>query len=234
MEVFIYLITAFSLGIFHAIEPGHGKLLVMAYLAGTKGNAYDAVWLGMIASIAHTITILILGAFATTISKYILPEHLEPTIELIAGIMVLFLGIWIIIRHWFKKETLDTEAHCCFDKQISLFKGKGTKHISELLTLGISGGIIPCSGAIAVLLTSLASGKLVYGFVMIMAFSIGLGSALIMLGILFVKASSHFRDKIKILEHKGIAFASGLLILFLGIYLIITSLNEILLYPFYF
>ena len=53
----LYTITAFILGMLHALEPGHGKSVVAAYILGTKANIKDAFLLGVTITLSHTIVI---------------------------------------------------------------------------------------------------------------------------------------------------------------------------------
>jgi ABC-type nickel/cobalt efflux system permease component RcnA len=43
-----------GLGALHALEPGHGKTLVAAYLVGSRGTARHAMVLGLTVTLAHT------------------------------------------------------------------------------------------------------------------------------------------------------------------------------------
>ena len=65
----IYTAT-FFLGVMHAVEPGHGKTVVAAYLVGTKGRSMDAVLLGLVVTFTHTFSIVILAVIAQYTSKY--------------------------------------------------------------------------------------------------------------------------------------------------------------------
>ena len=57
-----------------------------------------------------------------------------------------------------------------------------------LLSLGISGGIVPCVDALIGLLFAMSLGKLVWGLVILCAFSLGLAAVLVAIGILMVMA----------------------------------------------
>src|SRR5207245_4360713 len=48
------LLTAAALGAFHALEPGHGKTVVAAYLVGSRGTARHALILGLVVPASHT------------------------------------------------------------------------------------------------------------------------------------------------------------------------------------
>ena len=39
----VFTITAFILGMLHALEPGHGKSVLAAYVLGTKADIKDVV-----------------------------------------------------------------------------------------------------------------------------------------------------------------------------------------------
>ena len=57
-----------------------------------------------------------------------------------------------------------------------------------LLALGISGGLIPCPSALVVLLGAIALGKVGFGLLLVLAFSLGLAGALTAVGLLFLYA----------------------------------------------
>src|SRR5262249_38228972 len=54
-------IVAAGLGALHALEPGHGKTIVAAYLVGSRGTAGQAMFLGLIVTASHTIAVYVLG-----------------------------------------------------------------------------------------------------------------------------------------------------------------------------
>ena len=57
-----------------------------------------------------------------------------------------------------------------------------------LLSLGVSGGIVPCVDALIGLLFAISLGKLVWGLIILCAFSLGLAAVLVAIGILMVMA----------------------------------------------
>lgn len=58
----------------------------------------------------------------------------------------------------------------------------------SLLSLGISGGLIPCPEALAVLLISFTLNRLLFGLIILLAFSLGLAAILIAVGVAMVLA----------------------------------------------
>jgi nickel/cobalt exporter len=58
----------------------------------------------------------------------------------------------------------------------------------ELLTLGITGGMVPCPAALVVLLSAVAMQRIGFGLLLIVAFSVGLAAVLMAIGLLMVYA----------------------------------------------
>ena len=65
----------------------------------------------------------------------------------------------------------------------------GQVTMRSLLTLGISGGLVPCPDAIAILLVAVALNRIPLGMLLILAFSIGLAFVLIAIGIAMVQGA---------------------------------------------
>src|SRR5262249_29488521 len=59
-----------------------------------------------------------------------------------------------------------------------------TVSFRELLALGITGGIVPCPAALVVLLSAIALQRIGFGLLLIIAFSVGLATVLIAIGLL--------------------------------------------------
>jgi ABC-type nickel/cobalt efflux system permease component RcnA len=57
---------------------------------------------------------------------------------------------------------------------------------TEILVLGISGGMVPCLSATVVLLFAIYVGRILMGLLLIAAFSLGMAAALIVIGMLVV------------------------------------------------
>ena len=62
----------------------------------------------------------------------------------------------------------------------------------SLVTLGISGGLVPCPDAIAILLIAVTINRIAFGLSLIMAFSVGLAMILIAIGVLIIQGKHLF------------------------------------------
>ena len=104
-------LIAAVLGGFHALEPGHGKTLVAAYLVGSHGKARHAVLLGAIVTASHTISVYALGLITLYASQWILPERLYPWLGIGSGLMVAGLGFTLFIRRYLATESYSSDGH---------------------------------------------------------------------------------------------------------------------------
>ncbi|HWQ11764.1 MAG TPA: sulfite exporter TauE/SafE family protein [Roseiflexaceae bacterium] len=89
-----------------------------------------------------------------------------------------------------------------------------------LLALGISGGLLPCPSALVVLLGAIALGRVGFGMLLIVAFSLGLAAVLTGIGLLLVYARGLF-DRIpasgRLLRALPVASAAVVVVAGLGI-----------------
>lgn len=73
--MFFGLLIAFGLGALHSLFPGHGKIIVGAYLVGSCGIFKHVVFLGAAVTITHTIGVFALGFIMLFVSRFVLPER---------------------------------------------------------------------------------------------------------------------------------------------------------------
>ncbi len=88
------------LGALHALTPGHGKTLVAAYLVGSRGTVRHAVALGSIVTFTHTSSVIVIGLLALFASQFIVPNVLVPILEIISGLLVVFMGARLVLQRW--------------------------------------------------------------------------------------------------------------------------------------
>jgi high-affinity nickel-transport protein len=206
---FWFLLTAAliaaGLGALHALEPGHGKTIVAAYLVGSRGTPRHAVLLGLIVTAAHTAGVYLLGVITLYASRWIVPEQLYPWLGIISGLTIAGLAAYLFLRaltgesadhshetgashsHWFAALTKPRVAEA--GSQIRTAQAPGSAiPLRQLLTLGITGGMVPCPAALVVLLSALSLHRVGLGLFLIVAFSMGLAGVLIVIGLLMVYA----------------------------------------------
>ncbi len=193
--IFLSLLVAIGLGAFHALEPGHGKTLVAAYLVGSRGTAWHALYLGLIVTATHTAGVYLLGVVTLFLSHYVVPERLYPWLGGMSGVIITGLGCSLWLRRYAGKNRTHAHPHSHPHNHAHPHDhGAGHQHESmphahpSTLALGVTGGIVPCPAALVVLLSAIAIHRVGFGFILIIAFSVGLAGVLIALGLLMVSA----------------------------------------------
>jgi cytochrome c biogenesis protein CcdA len=162
---------AFGLGVAHTIQPGHGKTLVAAAVAGGQGRPLDGVVLAVVTTIAHMATVLAVAAvlWLTRSTRY---EAWNVALARVAGFAIATVGFWKLGRH-----LAGYGEHEVGDVEPSAPVGRG------LLGLGLAGGLVPCWDAILLIALAEASGRLPLGLILLLAFSLGMAAVLVAVGL---------------------------------------------------
>lgn len=202
-------LTAFVLGAVHALQPGHGKTIVAAYLVGARGTVRDALMLGVVVTGTHTLIIYVLAAAAHGGSLFLPMEKVEGYLGAFASLLILGVGVSLLYQHWRSRPGRgpghghghehdrgrpDGPAHAHRPGAAHAHADPAqTTSLSRIFVLGISGGIVPCPEGLAVFLAAIAGGRIDQGLLLVAVFSLGLAATLVAVGIAFLKASALFR-----------------------------------------
>ena len=184
--ILLSLALALGFGAIHALEPGHGKTFVAAYFVGVRGTVRQALGLGAIVAVTHTIGVLAIGMIVLFGSQYILPERLYPWLSLASGLMVLALGIrliaaraggWRAVRR-FASVLRPTQHEHGHPHSHSHEAPEDAPPWKSLLALGLADGLTPSPSALVVLLAAVSLDRIGLGLLLIIAFSVGLAAVL--------------------------------------------------------
>ncbi|NJK62575.1 MAG: high-affinity nickel-transporter [Synechococcaceae cyanobacterium SM2_3_1] len=185
------ILIAFVWGGFHALTPGHGKTLVGAYLVGSRGTPWHALLLGLTTTLTHTAGIFLLGLFTWLASEIVVTEALYPWLSLMSGGLVVAIGISLSLQ---RLGGIRAAHHHHHQHPHHHHEHHHHEHphdhpsLSDLVALGISGGLLPCPSALVVLLSAIALGRIGLGMALVTAFSLGLAAVLTGVGLLVIYA----------------------------------------------
>jgi nickel/cobalt exporter len=90
--------VAFWFGALHAMEPGHGKTMVAAYLVGARGTMKHAIFLGGMVTFTHTISVFFLGLVTLFLSQYVMPDKISKVLGVVSGLTILYLGGMLLYK----------------------------------------------------------------------------------------------------------------------------------------
>ena len=167
-------------------------------LSGSRGTYWHAIILGVVTTLTHTAAVIVLAFLLI-----LLPIDQKQVLALqglIGGFLIAGLGLWLLIRrltgqadhfhvggghhhhHGFDGHTHDEHAALVLPKP-------GKSRIWEVVALGMGGGILPCWDAVILLGFAISSGHVNLGLPLLLAFSAGLASVLVVLGLVVVGAA---------------------------------------------
>src|SRR6202158_3005144 len=166
------MLAAFAFGAVHALSPGHGKTLVAAYLVGSRGTPRHAVFLGLMVTFTHTVSVFALGLVTLYLSRFVLPETITPILGAISGITIVWVGAILLYRRTVGRRIDAPAAGLAHDHG----DGRVHTHVPEevsvggLIALGASGGLVPCPSALVLLLTAVSLGRVGLGLTLLAGF----------------------------------------------------------------
>lgn len=99
--------------------------------------------------------------------------------------------------------------------------------LAVLLTLGIVGGILPDPTALAILLASLSSGKVLLGLATVVVFSLGFAATLVAVGVVAARVGERVLEWLSSLWVVRVQIATTLLILGMGLVLTVDAVNKV-------
>jgi ABC-type nickel/cobalt efflux system permease component RcnA len=193
----VALLLAFGFGALHALGPGHGKTLMAAYLVGAGGRARHAVAVGGSVAVMHTASVLALGFVVLTLTEVFAPERVYPWLGLASGLIAFGLGASLLVARlgsWSGGRSHPEHHHSHDDG--STARAHPHPHPvpnrplsrKSLTALAVAGGMLPSPTALVVLLAAVALDRIAYGLALIGAFSIGLAAALVVVGLIALRA----------------------------------------------
>jgi ABC-type nickel/cobalt efflux system permease component RcnA len=241
----LLLVLAAGFGAVHALTPGHGKTLVAAYLVGERGTIGHAVLLGVTTTLTHTTAVLVVAGLLPLFFHDAPPAEVQRILELTGGLLVAALGVFLLQRrltgghdhihigggHHHHHHSHDHEPHVHDAAPGAVVvTPPGKVGLWRLIVLGVSGGIVPCWDAIAMLGLAISAGRLWLGLPLLLAFSAGLAGVLVAIGVGVVCARNfagkrwggmdRFRPVIRALPFVSAAFITAM-----GLWLCYTSLH---------
>ena len=204
----LFVISAFVLGAMHALEPGHGKSVMAAFVMGTDAELKDASLLGLTVVFSHVIVVILLGIASIFLIRALNVDATHNVMSLIGGVILMGVGFWIVRKYY--------HPHHHHEHNIDTKKG--------VIAIGLSTGLIPCPAALAVLLFSIGNNQLYNGLTYVLIFSAGLAISITLLSVLFVKGRGFIQSYMSNTTINKIPLLSGAIIIIIGLFTLLQPL----------
>jgi ABC-type nickel/cobalt efflux system permease component RcnA len=87
--------VSFGLGVLHALEPGHGKSLLLGYWITHRAGPLATVKLAAAVTLSHATVLVALAMAAVVISAQIDQEDMEKWVMRVAALGLILTGLWM-------------------------------------------------------------------------------------------------------------------------------------------
>jgi ABC-type nickel/cobalt efflux system permease component RcnA len=172
--------VTFAYGFFHAAGPGHGKLLLGGYAAGTRVPAARLSALALASSLAQGASAVALvygGVWALGLTRAQLTGTAEAWLAPLSYAAVGAIGAWLVLRGARRLMRLRAEAACCGHAH-----GPGPEAAARVTGWRDAAALIgavalrPCTGALFLLVLTWRMDLVWQGIAGVMAMALGTAS----------------------------------------------------------
>jgi len=183
----IALALAFGYGVLHALGPGHGKLVVVSYFLGREARIGRGLLMGLWIAVFHVLSAIVIVFLADQLLRRGFggaPSEV-PAVRLASYGLIFVIGAFMLWRAWRRAPHGHHHAAC----------GCGASRTETgLLSLGV--GIVPCTGAVLILLYALANDILFPAYLLVSSIALGMALTMGTLGLLSVLARGFILDRL--------------------------------------
>lgn len=182
---------SFLYGIFHAAGPGHGKVVMSAYMGSNRIHLRRGLVLSTLAALMQGVVAILIVEFTVAILGYSLRQssHVGSQLEFASFVLVAVLGVILMLRggialykrhrqhqhpHSHAHDPGHDHDHCSHCEHLhQLASGAtSTSWRTDLVTV-LAIGMRPCTGAILILIAANTLGLRMAGIAAVLAMSVG-------------------------------------------------------------
>lgn len=191
----VLLVACFAYGFFHAVGPGHGKVLLGGYGLGRKVPALRLAAIGFAASLGQAVTAVALvytGVLLLSLGREQMVGLTEDIMAPVSYGAIALIGGWLILRGIRHVGTQAADHHHDHDGTCNSCGHRhgptpdevaGARSLTEILALIGSIAIRPCTGALFVLLITWQMGIPLAGIAGAFAMALGTATVTVAVGL---------------------------------------------------
>ena len=194
---FLGLAIAFAYGVIHAFGPGHGKFIIVSYFLGREVRVARGVVMAVQVAIVHVIAAVIIVWLADVVLRAGFGIGLSevPGVRAASFLIIVGIGLYMLYqagrasRVSVSDRGADGHGH---DHGHSHGHGDGQDHEHghdhgrgrlEGGLLALAAGMVPCPGAVLIMLYAVANDMIYPGFLLVGSMSLGIGLSICVLGV---------------------------------------------------
>jgi nickel/cobalt transporter (NicO) family protein len=197
---------AFLYGVVHALGPGHGKLVVISYFLSREAQIGRGLLMGLQIAVFHVISAMIVVALADLLLRKALggPPAEAAGVRLASYGLIALIGMAMtgqaLRRSYLRRQGVAVRDACCGHEHDRTghdraHGGEGRRVEQGALSLGV--GLVPCTGAVLILLYAMANDILLAGMMLAAAIAAGMAITMGALGVLSIVARNAVAARVK-------------------------------------
>jgi ABC-type nickel/cobalt efflux system permease component RcnA len=175
----IGVLLAFAYGVVHALGPGHGKVVVVSYFLSRDAQIMRGFLMGLQIAVFHVLSAAVIVALA----DLVLRQALGGAPGEVAGVRLASYGLIALIglgmtgqalrRSYLRRHGIEVSDACCDHGHAASppdhygQTDPGRRVEQGALSLGV--GLVPCTGAVLILLYAIANDILFAGVLLVVA-----------------------------------------------------------------
>ena len=189
---FLGLGVAFLYGMVHALGPGHGKFVIMSYFMGREVYVLRGLVMAVQMAVVHVIAAVVIVWVADILLKTSLGIGLTDVPGIRAGsfLIIAAIGVYMLYQairgsrgHTHTHTHTHGHNHHHHHHGHSHDHTHGASHATEGGLVALAVGMVPCPGAVLVMLYAIANDMIYPGFLLVAAMSAGIGLTIAILGV---------------------------------------------------
>ena len=192
--LFLGLGVAFLYGMVHALGPGHGKFVIMSYFMGREVYVLRGLVMAVQMAVVHVIAAVVIVWVADILLKTSLGIGLADVPGIRAGsfLIIAAIGVYMLYQavhgsgghtHTHTHTHDHDHNHHHHHHGHSHDHAHGASHATEGGLVALAVGMVPCPGAVLVMLYAIANDMIYPGFLLVAAMSAGIGLTIAILGV---------------------------------------------------
>ena len=214
----LIVLATFIYGMIHAVGPGHGKTIIFSYFLSRDAKIKKGILVGSFIGFLHALSALVIVlALHFFIKQSFLQMFgdIDRTIKIISYVLISLIGLFLLVKAIMEALKKGEGKECIIEKE----RGK------NVIPFVIAVGMVPCPGAMIILLFSLSLGFLAIGVVSTLFMALGMATTISAVGIFTILAKGRVlkffsrENKLEERIQSSLAILGATFILLLGIFL---------------
>ena len=193
---------AFLYGVVHALGPGHGKLVVVSYFLSREARVGRGLLMGLQIAIFHVLSAMVVVALADLVLRRAFggaPAEVAGVRLFSYGLIALIGAVMLVqaVRRSQQRRAGLEVYGCCGGHGSAHHGPPDAREQAQQGALSLGVGLVPCTGAVLILLYAVANDILFAGMLLVAAIAAGMAITMGGLGILSVIARQAVASRIE-------------------------------------